>query len=154
MSGTTGEAKLLRLGAQDLNNDGRIINLVIAGSSRFYDYSVIEEILDQWIEIEGYPDLIIVGGASGVNYLAERWATNNHIEFIMFNEFWDNPRPGLEDSGRDEAPLELTKKLLEAATHVLAFLGEGSKWTKVVADEAHQRGIPCLLYTSPSPRDS
>ena len=146
MSGTTGEAKLLRLGAQDLNNDGRIINLVIAGSSRFYDYSVIEEILDQWIEIEGYPDLIIVGGASGVDYLAERWATNNHIEFIMFNEFWDNPRPGLEDSGRDEAPLELTKKLLEAATHVLAFLGEGSKWTKVVADEAHQRGIPTYVH--------
>ena len=146
MSRTTGEAKLLRLGAQDLNNDGRIINLVIAGSSRFYDYSVIEEILDQWIEIEGYPDLIIVGGASGVDYLAERWATNNHIEFIMFNEFWDNPRPGLEDSGRDEAPLELTKKLLEAATHVLAFLGEGSKWTKVVADEAHQRGIPTYVH--------
>ena len=146
MSGMTGEAKLLRLGAQDLNNDGRIINLVIAGSSRFYDYSIIEEILDQWIEIEGYPDLIIVGGASGVDYLAERWATNNHIEFIMFNEFWDNPRPGLEDSGRGEAPLELTEKLLEAATHVLAFLGEGSKWTKVVADEAHQRGIPTYVH--------
>ena len=146
MSGMTGEAKLLRLGAQDLNNDGRIINLVIAGSSRFYDYSVIEEILDQWIEIEGYPDLIIVGGASGVDYLAERWATNNHIEFIMFSEFWDNPRPGLEDSGRGEAPLELTEKLLEAATHVLAFLGEGSKWTKVVADEAHQRGIPTYVH--------
>ena len=146
MSGLTGEAKLMRLGAQDLNNDGRIINLVIAGSSRFYDYSIIEEILDQWIEIEGYPDLIIVGGASGVDYLAERWATNNHIEFIMFNEFWDNPRPGLEDSGRGEAPLELTEKLLEAATHVLAFLGEGSKWTKVVADEAHQRGIPTYVH--------
>ena len=146
MSGMTGEAKLLRLGAQDLNNDGRIINLMIAGSSRFYDYSIIEEILDQWIEIEGYPDLIIVGGASGVDYLAERWATNNHIEFIMFNEFWDNPRPGLEDSGRGEAPLELTEKLLEAATHVLAFLGEGSKWTKVVADEAHQRGIPTYVH--------
>ena len=146
MSGMTGEAKLLRLGAQDLNNDGRIINLVIAGSSRFYDYSIIEEILDQWIEIEGYPDLIIVGGASGVDYLAERWATNNHIEFIMFNEFWDNPRPGLEDSGRGEDPLELTEKLLEAATHVLAFLGEGSKWTKVVADEAHQRGIPTYVH--------
>ena len=146
MSGMTDEAKLLRLGAQDLNNDGRIINLVIAGSSRFYDYSIIEEILDQWIEIEGYPDLIIVGGASGVDYLAERWATNNHIEFIMFNEFWDNPRPGLEDSGRGEAPLELTEKLLEAATHVLAFLGEGSKWTKVVANEAHQRGIPTYVH--------
>ncbi len=146
MSGTSGEAKLSRLGAQDLNKDGRIINLVIAGSSRFYDYSVIEEILDQWIEIEDYPDLIIVGGASGVDYLAERWATNNNIEFIMFSEFWDKARPGLKDSGRKEAPLELTEKLLKAATHVLAFLSPESKWTKVVADEAHQRGIPTYVH--------
>ena len=146
MSGTSGEAKLSRLGAQDLNKDGRIINLVIVGSSRFYDYSIVEEILDQWIEIEGYPDLIIVGGASGVDYLAERWATNNIIECVMFSEFWDKPRPGLKDSGRGEAPLELTEKLLEAATHVLAFLGNESKWTKVVADEAHQRGIPTYVH--------
>jgi hypothetical protein len=146
MSGTTGEAKLSRLGAKDLNNDGRIINLVIAGSSRFYDYSVIEEILDQWIEIEDFPDLIIVGGASGVDYLAERWATNNNIEFIIFSEFWDQPRPGLKDSGRNEAPLELTEKLLESATHVLAFLSSESKWTKLVADEAHERGIPTYVH--------
>lgn len=146
MSETPGEAKLTRLGAQDLNDDGRIINLVIAGSSRFYDYSVIEEILDQWIEIEDYPDLIVVGGASGVDYLAERWATNNNIEVVMFSEFWDKPRPGLEDSGRSEAPLELTEKLLRAATHVLAFLSKESKWTKVVADEAHQRGIPTYVH--------
>ena len=146
MSGTTGEAKLSRLGAKDLNNDGRIINLVIAGSSRFYDYSVIEEILDQWIEIEDFPDLIIVGGASGVDYLAERWATNNNIEFIIFSEFWDKPRPGLKDSGRGEAPLDLTEKLLESATHVLAFLSSESKWTKLVADEAHDRGIPTYVH--------
>lgn len=146
MSGTTGEAKLSRLGAKDLNNDGQIINLVISGSSRFYDYSAIEEILQEWIKIEGFPDLIIVGGASGVDYLAERWATNNMVEFVMFSEFWDKPRPGLKDSGRGEAPLELTEKLLESATHVLAFLSVESKWTKLVADEAHERGIPTYVH--------
>tara|TARA_Y100000766_G_scaffold104768_1_gene89670 strand:+ start:566 stop:1024 length:459 start_codon:yes stop_codon:yes gene_type:complete len=146
MSGTTGEAKLSRLGAKDLNNDGKIINLVISGSSRFYDYSVIEEILQEWIKIEGFPDLIIVGGASGVDYLAERWATNNMVDFVMFSEFWDKPRPGLKDSGRGEAPLELTEKLLESATHVLAFLSVESKWTKLVADKAHEREIPTYVH--------
>ena len=126
------------LGTTPPHESGKIQNLTKYGKT----FSII----DQWIEIEGYPDLIIVGGASGVDYLAERWATNSHIEFILFNEFWDNPRPGLEDSGRDEAPLELTAKLLEAATHVLAFLSRGSKWTKVVADEAHQRGIPTYVH--------
>ena len=59
MSGTTGVARLSRLADQDLNDDGRIINLVIAGSSRFYDYSVIEEILDQWIETVSYTHLTL-----------------------------------------------------------------------------------------------
>ena len=45
-----------------------------------------------------------------------------------------------------KAPLELTEKLLSAATHVLAFLSKESKWTKVVADEANQRGIPTYVY--------
>ena len=84
MSGKTGSVELGRLGGKDLNNDGKIINLVVVGSSRYYDYSVIEEILDQWIELEGYPDIIIVGGASGVDYLAERWANNNNIPFVVF----------------------------------------------------------------------
>ena len=64
----------------------------------------------------------------------------------MFSEFWDQPRPGLQDSGRGEAPLELTEKLLESATHVLAFLSSESKWTKLVADEAHDRGIPTYVH--------
>ena len=98
MSGKTGTNELARLGGKDLNNDGQIINLVVVGSSRYYDYSVIEEILDQWIELEGYPDIVIVGGASGVDYLAERWADNNNIPFVVFSEMWAKPRPGLEDS--------------------------------------------------------
>ena len=112
----------------------------MVGSSRYYDYSVIEEILDQWIQLEGYPDIIIVGGASGVDYLAERWADNNNIPFVVFSEMWAKPRPGLEDSGRGEAPTDLTDKLLEAATHVLAFESKTSKWTRIVAEMANEMG--------------
>ena len=146
MSGETGANELARLGGKDLNNDGQIINLVVVGSSRYYDYSVIEEILDQWIELEAYPDIIIVGGASGVDYLAERWANNNNIPFVVFSEMWAKPRPGLEDSGRGEAPTDLTDKLLDAATHVLAFESKTSKWTKIVAEMANDIGLPTYVY--------
>ena len=37
MSGETGANELARLGGKDLNNDGQIINLVVVGSSRYYD---------------------------------------------------------------------------------------------------------------------
>jgi hypothetical protein len=68
-----------RLGGKDLNKDGRVVNLAIVGSSRFYDFSVVEEAIDDWAELEAHPDLVIVGGASGVDYLAERWADNNNV---------------------------------------------------------------------------
>ena len=34
MSGKTGTTELARLAGKDLNNDGKIINLVVVGSSR------------------------------------------------------------------------------------------------------------------------
>ena len=145
MSGHSGARDLERLGGKDLNQDGRVINLVIVGSSRFYDYSVIEESIEDWIESEAYPDVVIVGGASGVDYLAERWANNNAIPFVVFSEQWTNPRPGLQDSGRGEAPTSLTDNLLEAATHILAFPSPTSKWTRTVIDLANERGIPLVV---------
>ena len=54
------------LGKKDLNQDGNIINLAIVGSSRFYDFQIFEELIENWVDDNGYPDLIIVGGASGV----------------------------------------------------------------------------------------
>ena len=70
----------------DLNRDGEIINLAIVGSSRFYDFMVFEGAVESWVEENGYPDMIIVGGASGVDYMAERWADNNNPPFAVFSE--------------------------------------------------------------------
>ena len=131
-----------RLSGKDLNHDGRVINLVIVGSSRYYDFSVIEQAIEDWIEKEAHPDLVITGGASGVDYLAERWADNNNIPFAVFNEEWDSPRDGLEDSGRHEASTSLTDRLLNVATHILAFPSPTSKWTRIVIEKAEQREIP------------
>ena len=74
------------LGKKDLNKDGNIINLAIVGSSRFYDFQIFEELIENWVDDNGYPDLIIVGGASGVDYMAERWADNNSTPIAIFSE--------------------------------------------------------------------
>ena len=34
------------LGKRDLNQDGNIINLAIVGSSRFYDFEIFEELIE------------------------------------------------------------------------------------------------------------
>ena len=47
---------------------------------------------------------------------------------------------------RGEAPTDLTDKLLDAATHVLAFESKTSKWTTIVAEMANEIGLPTYVY--------
>ena len=115
-----GRARAERLAGRDLNNDGVVTNLIICGDSRFYDYGWLENELETWIEYNCWPDVIICGGASGIDALAERWATNHNIHFAAFEEAWDAPRPGVEDPGRSPASPELVDTLLGYATHWLA----------------------------------
>ena len=129
------------MAGKDLNKSGKIVNLVICGNSQYYDYSFIEDKLDEWVDEYEYPDLIILGGASGVDHLAERWADNNNIPCAIFSEAWDVPRGGLEDGGRVEAAPDLVVKMLERATHVIAFPSPKSKWTIIMVDSANSKGI-------------
>ncbi len=134
------------LGKRDLNQDGNIINLAIVGSSRFYDFEIFEELIENWVDENSYPDLIIVGGASGVDYMAERWADNNSIPIAIFSEEWDDPSRTLRDRGRSEAPNSLTKKILQSATDILAIPSSTSKWTRIVIEMANEKEMPLTVY--------
>ena len=142
----SGQDTVQRLGSQDLNSDGVIINLAIVGSSRFYDYMIFEDVVETWVEENGYPDMIIVGGASGVDYMAERWADNNSVPIAVFTEEWSDPTRGLVDSGRTDDPNTLTEQILNAASHILAMPSPTSKWTRIVIDRASSRGIPTSVH--------
>jgi hypothetical protein len=147
----SGAQVVAELGGRDLNRDGKIINLVICGNSKFYDYSWLENQLDNWVELYTYPDMIIIGGASGVDYLAERWADNQNIPLAVYSEAWQSPRPNSElDSGRPEAVATLAKEMLEHATHMLAFPGPDSVWTKRMIDIADGLQIPVTRVDLPT----
>ena len=111
------------------------------GSSRFYDFMIFEDAVESWIDENGYPDMIIVGGASGVDYMAERWADNNSVAIAVFTEEWSDPARSLVDRGRAEAPNTLTEKILSGASHILAMPSPTSKWTRIVIDRASTMGI-------------
>ena len=147
----SGAEVVAELGGKDLNRDGKIINLVICGNSKFYDYSWLENQLDNWVDLHTYPDMIIIGGASGVDYLAERWADNQNIPLAVYSEAWQSPRPNSElDSGRPEAAATLAKEMLEHATHMLAFPGPDSVWTKRMIDIAESLQIPVTRVDLPT----
>lgn len=146
MTEHTGQQTVEILGSKDLNKDGEIINLAIVGSSRFYDFEIFEKITEEWIEKFGYPDLIIVGGASGVDYMAERWADANIIPIAIFSEEWTDSKRSLIDRGRDEAPNTLTEKILNGATHILAIPSKTSKWTRIIIEQSIERNIPVEIH--------
>ena len=106
---------------------------------------MFENAINHWVEDNGYPDLIIVGGASGVDYMAERWADNSSIEIAVFSEEWGDQTRSLVDRGRGEAPNTLTEKILKGASHILAMPSPTSKWTRIVIDLAAERGIPTSI---------
>ena len=144
-----GRARAGQLAGRDFNNDGVVVNLIICGDSRFYDYGWLESQLEVWIELNTWPDAIICGGASGIDALAERWASNNNIHFAAFEEAWNAPRPGVEDSGRGEAAPELVDTLLGYATHVLACPGPQSVWTHRMVEAAKARGLHVMVQPVP-----
>jgi hypothetical protein len=146
MVGSSGQDVVDALGRKDLNLDGSVINLAVVGSSRFYDFEVFENAIEDWVEENGYPDLIVVGGASGVDYMAERWADNNSVPIAIFSEEWDDPKRGLQDKGRAEAANSLTVKILDSATHVLALPSSTSKWTRIIIDMATAQDIPTTVH--------
>ena len=149
--GKTGAEVVAELAGKDLNRDGRIVNLVICGNSKFYDYSWLEDELDKWVDEYAYPDMIIIGGASGVDYLAERWADNQNIPLAVYTEAWQSPRPKSEkDSGRPEAASTLADDMLRNATHMLAFPGPDSVWTKRMMEIADGNKIPVKCVQLPS----
>ena len=149
-NGESGAATAERLAGKDLNNSGNVVNLVVCGNSRFYDYSWLEDQLETWVKYNEYPDMILLGGASGVDYLAERWADNNRIPLAIFNEAWSSPRPDSEqDSGRPEADASLADTMLDKATHVLAFPGPDSVWTRKMIDMAKAKGLPIIEVELP-----
>ncbi|MAR93803.1 MAG: hypothetical protein CMA45_01835 [Euryarchaeota archaeon] len=150
-NGKTGAEIVAELGGKDLNRDGRVVNLVICGNSKFYDYSWLENQLDLWVEKHTYPDMIILGGASGVDFLAERWADNNNIPLAVYNEAWSKPRPDFaKDSGRPEAVSSLAKEMLTNATHMLAFPGPDSVWTKKMMEMGVQMNVPIACVELPT----
>jgi|TARA_B110000467_G_scaffold129107_1_gene122833 hypothetical protein len=146
MVADAGQKVVDSLGKRDLNSDGNIINLALVGSSRFYDFSVFENVIGNWVDANGYPDLIIVGGASGVDYMAERWADNNSIPIAVFTEEWGGTSRSLTDPGRPEAPNTLTEKILNAATDILALPSMTSKWTRIVIEMGQERKIPITIH--------
>lgn len=77
-------------------------------------------------------DKLILGGAIGVDSLAEQWAKNNKINFIVF-------KPNYKIYGKS-APLTRDREMVDAADKLIAFWDGKSTGTKYTIDYAIKMG--------------
>ncbi len=83
-------------------------------------------------------ELIISGGAEGVDTLAERYAEKYGIEMLII-------RPDYEKYGKT-APLVRDREIVDRADAVYAFWDGGSRGTSYTIDYAKSRGKPCFIF--------
>jgi hypothetical protein len=99
-----------------------MIRLAIVGSRNYTDYKEFVKIINDIVGRIGVPpDIIVSGGATGVDALAERYAIDNKIEFKVFPADW-------KTYGRKAGPIRNTQ-IVNDATHVIALPSKESKGT-------------------------
>ena len=103
------------------------MKLLIAGSRSIIDF-----------DLSGYipedTELIISGGAGGVDTLAEKYADKNKISKLIH-------RPDYKRYGRG-APLKRNEVMIDEADRVLVIWDGKSKGTKYTIDYARKKGKP------------
>ena len=98
------------------------MKLAIVGSRNFHNYLLVENCIDNYIKTTNIsPSLIISGGASGVDALAEQYAKNKNIEIQVFPADW-------KTHGKKAGPMR-NSLIVEAATHIITFPSKDSVGT-------------------------
>ena len=88
--------------------------------------------LDEYIKEK--PDIIISGGAKGIDTIAWEWALENHIEIIVH-------KPNYNVHGK-LAALRRNDIIVDEADKIMAFWNGKSTGTKYVIDRAKKLGKP------------
>ena len=101
------------------------MKLLIAGSRRINDFNLSKCIPDG-------VDLIISGGAKGIDTLAEQYADENGIQKLII-------RPNYEKYGR-VAPIKRNEEMIELCDTVLAVWDGKSKGTAYTLNYSRKKG--------------
>lgn len=114
------------------------MKLVIAGSRDFFDRSLVDCHMLQWIETYWKPTLIISGGAVGADSLGIDWAKDNGIPY-------DKMRPEYKKYPPKVAPIMRNKRMAAVGDGLLLFWNGVSRGSANMLDEMKKLGKPVLV---------
>ena len=122
------------------------MKVAIVGCRSYNNYPYFKEKIEEWIQKNGKIDVIVSGGATGIDSLAEKYADDNHIPKIIYSV----PKEDWHKIGDIAGPLRNTKiinELSEVSTcHVIAFPSKKSKGTYDTIRKANNKKIPITIY--------
>lgn len=113
------------------------MKLAIVGSRYFENYELFTSVVQDWIEKNGTPEVIISGACRGADRLAARFAKENNIPLKEF--------PFISSMGRAGGPARNTL-IVQEATHMIAFPQSDSGGTADSIRKAEKKGIPLLVF--------
>jgi hypothetical protein len=117
------------------------MKLIIAGSRSITDYDTVQPEFDRALDDMNWtPDLIVSGGAPGIDTLGERYGKENEIYIQIFPAKWD-------EYGKAAGP-QRNAQMVEYADKLLAIWDGKSPGTKDIIQKAHTSDMPIWLYNA------
>ena len=107
--------------------------LAIVGSRDYDDYDNFKIIVKKYIKKHGTPELIVSGGASGIDSLAEKYAKEFDIPIKIFYAKW-------KKYGKKAGPHRNTK-IVNMSTHILAMPSKSSIGTYDTINKGKKAGL-------------
>lgn len=114
------------------------MKLAVVGGRKVTNYDLVEKILDDFIRRNGKPEMIVSGGAKGVDSHAAIYAHTHDIELKEYPPDWSLGK---------YAPLKRNTTIVENSTFVVAIPDSESRGTYDTIRKAKERNIPVEIYT-------
>ena len=110
---------------------------IIAGCRNYQNYDHVREVLTRWILMDEITE-IVSGGAHGVDYLGERFATEFSIPVKRFPADWNK-------HGKSAGPIR-NREMAEYADQLIAFWDGKSRGTKNMIETMQKMNKPFTVY--------
>lgn len=96
--------------------------VAIVGYRKFTDWALFKNTMEEFIVRYGIPTMVVSGGATGADAMAEKWAKGHAIPIQIL-------RPDWKKYGKAAGILRNTD-IVAACTHVVAFPSQKGKGTQ------------------------
>tara|TARA_R110002020_G_scaffold118792_7_gene271429 strand:- start:9627 stop:12026 length:2400 start_codon:yes stop_codon:yes gene_type:complete len=121
--------------------------LGIVGSRDFHDLERFDDKMAEWIDEHGMPTHVVSGGAQGADAMAQQWADDNGIPFIVH-------KPNYRAHGQYDATGMRNKKIVDSSDHILAFPSIHGGGTMNTVQHALAAGKPTHMHYIEHPADT